>query len=91
MRNYSALTAPLEQFLSSKEVSLAWAVQGPFYLLTSFLVVMDHEKWNEFRTDFLKRIIACVHAREISLNPKAKLGSLLFVLKIKKCTQILVV
>ena len=78
MRNYSSLTAPLDQFLESEEVSLAWAVQGPFYLLTSFLVVFDHEKWTNRRTDLLKRILAAVHAREISLNPKAKLRSDIF-------------
>ena len=75
MRNYANFVLPIDAFLRDMEINLAWAVQGPFYLVTSFIVVCDHAKWRESRVDILKRLIVTIHAREISINPKVKFNA----------------
>lgn len=72
MRNYTNFTLPIDSFLDNFDISLAWVVQGPFYLITTFVMLCDHEKWAASRVKILQRLILTVHAREISINPKGK-------------------
>ena len=72
MRNYANFTSPIDSFLANMDISLAWVVQGPFYLITTFLMLCDHEKWAKSRVTILQRLVVTVHAREVSINPKTK-------------------